>query len=400
MPIFSQQEMVRRVNNLRERMAEDQVDCVIATSYPSSYYLSGAPIHWFGRPVATIIPLEGEPTIVESIIELEHTLAQSRIQDIRTYYDFNPEFIYENPRSPLSSMLALVEEFIKQRKLHQGRIGIEGADLPLAHYRALQGILPEVELVDVSRMISQLRMVLSEEELQLVRAADAIADLGQQALIEAISPGKSAIEIEAPVKTLMTEMILERHPDKPFHLHALSGLGTVEKASGHSEWVTWNRDKIVEPGQLLETIIDVWLWGYWGNVERAVYVGEPDIAVRKPFDVMVEANQAAIEAVRPGTRLADVDRAAKDILSRHGYGTRSGTGCGRGIVSYEGNARELLMDVRLYSDVVLEPGMAFSIEPDLLVPEIGTFRHCNTVIVTENGCQVDSTIPWGVITVG
>ena len=55
------------------------------------------------------------------------------------------------------------------------------------------------------------------------------------------------------------------------------------------------------------------------------------------------------------------------------------------------------MDLRLYSDVVLRPGMAFSLEPDVRVPGVGTFRHCNTIIVTENGCQVDSRVPRGVI---
>jgi Xaa-Pro dipeptidase len=95
--------------------------------------------------------------------------------------------------------------------------------------------------------------------------------------------------------------------------------------------------------------------------------------------------------------LADVDRAAKAVLQKHGYQTRTGSGCGRGITSYEADARELKMDVRLYSDVILEPGMAFSLEPDLDVSGIGTFRHCNTIIVTENGCEVDSRLPRGIV---
>jgi len=148
---------------------------------------------------------------------------------------------------------------------------------------------------------------------------------------------------------------------------------------------------------LLETVISVWLWGYWGNVERAVYVGEPTDEVRRAFEIMVEANEAAIAATRPGTPLADVDRAAKAVLTRHGYPTRTGSGCGRGITSYEADARELKMDVRLYADVILEPGMAFSLEPDLDVPGIGVFRHCNTIIVTETGCEVDSRLPRGAI---
>src|SRR5262249_51633803 len=152
-------------------------------------------------------------------------------------------------------------------------------------------------------------------------------------------------------------------------------------------------------GQLLETGMSVWLWGYWGNVERAIFVGEPSGEERRAFETMVAANEAAIAATKPGGRLAEIDHNTKAIFGRGGYGTRSGSGCGRGIVSYEGNARELRMDVRLYADVALEPGMAFSLEPDLLLPGTGTFRHCNTLIVTEQGCMVDASTPRGVLVV-
>jgi Xaa-Pro aminopeptidase/Xaa-Pro dipeptidase len=136
-----------------------------------------------------------------------------------------------------------------------------------------------------------------------------------------------------------------------------------------------------------------------GNVERAVFVGDPPEEVRRYFDCIVEANETAIEAIRPGVRLADVDRITKRILGKYGFLTRTGSGVGRGIISHEANARELEMDVRLYSDVVLEPDMSFSLEPDLLIPGVGTFRHCNTIIVTESGCEVDSRVSRGMIVV-
>jgi len=397
MPIFSREEMDRRVKNLRQKMEQQGIDCVIATSYPASYYLSGAPIHCFGRPMATLIPLEGKAAIVESIIEKGHTEKQSWIEDIHSYWDYNIEPSYENPRPPLASMVHHIQVALADRKLEAGRIGIEEGHLPLGHHEALRTALPKAEFVGVSDMLDRLRMVMSQEELSLIRAADAIADLGQEKLINAIKPGKSAYELAMPVKTAMTEEILKQHPDKPFLIHAGCGLGSAEKGAGHTEWTRWNLENRVEPGQVLTTAISVWLWGYWGNVERTIAVGEPTQAVRRPFEVMVEANEAAIAATRPGVLLADVDRATKDVFTKYGYGTRTGSGCGRGITSYEGNARELKMDLRLYADVVLEPGMAFSLEPDLQVPDMGVFRHCNTIIVTEDGCEVDSRLPRGVI---
>ena len=397
MPPFSRQEMVRRVQRVRELMAARGLDCLIATSYAGSYYLSGAPIHPFGRPMATVLPLGGEPAMVISVIELEHVRAQSWIEEIKTYYDYNIGPEYDDPQPPLNSFVRLVHDVLRERALAGGRIGIEDATLPLATYRLLCSALPEAHLVGASDLLERARMVLSAEELALVRAADAVADLGLERLIERVRPGVSAEELSAEVREVMVDALLAQHPEKPFHLHVGCGLGSSAKSAGHSEWTTWNRDDRVQSGQLLETVISVWLWGYWGNVERAVYVGEPSDEVRRAFAIMIEANEEAIAAVRPGVRLAEIDRIAKAVFSRYGFTTRSGSGCGRGIVSYEANARELAMDVRLYSDVVLEPGMAFSLEPDLHVPGIGTFRHCNTIIVTQDGCEVDSRLPRGMI---
>jgi Xaa-Pro dipeptidase len=395
--IFSRGEMDRRVRAARDAMERLDLDAVIATSYPATYYLSGAPIHCFGRPMATLIPRQSEATLVTSIIEQGHVAAQSWIEDLRYYWDYNitPEF--SNPQPPLRSMVEVLADAITERGLSRGRFGIEDAKLPLAHLAALRSALPHAEFVEASALLDRLRLALSDEELALTRAADAIADIGQERLIALLAPGVSARELVDQVRSTMLDAILERHPEMPFHFHIGTGLGATAKGSGHSEWATWNGESRVEPGQLLETVISVWLWGYWGNVERAVYVGEPSQAVRDAFQVMVDANEAAIAVARPGIPYAEVDRAAKAVLTKHGYQTRTGSGCGRGITSYEADARELKMDLRLYSDVVLEPGMAFSLEPDLDVPGIGTFRHCNTIIVTDTGCEVDSRLPRGII---
>jgi Xaa-Pro dipeptidase len=389
--------MDRRVAATRAAMDGLALDAVIATSYPASYYLSGAPIHCFGRPMATLVPRQGEAAMMASIIEKGHVAAQSWIEDVRHYWDYNVTPVYTNPQPPLQSMVELLASTIEERGLSQARIGIEDATLPLAHLAAFRSVLANVEFVEASDMLDRLRLVLSAEELALTRAADAIADVGQERLIELITPGATARDLVDQVRAAMLDAILERHPEMPFHFHVGTGLAAVAKGSGHSEWATWNGESRIEIGQLLETVFSVWLWGYWGNVERAVYVGEPSPEVREAFQIMVDANEAAIAATRPGIPLADVDRAAKAVLTEHGYQTRTGSGCGRGITSYEADARELKMDLRLYSDVILEPGMAFSLEPDLDVPGMGTFRHCNTIIVTETGCDVDSRVPRGIV---
>jgi creatinase len=396
-PVFSQAEMDRRHAHLRQRMDAQGLDGVLATSYAAFYYLTGAPIHPFGRPMAVVVPRDGEPVIVESIIERGHTRLQSRIEDIRVYYDNNPTPALDNPRPPVESLVYHLAQLVNERGLANRRIGVEEATLPLGHYEALRKALPAAELVGASDLLDRLRLVLSAEELALVRAADAAADLGQQMALDLIRPGRTAYEVTAPIEAAMREHILRTHADMPFHLHARLGLGSAAKGSGHSEWTTWGLASRVEPGQILETVFSVWLWGYWGNVERAVAVGEPAGRQRALFEIMVEMNEAVIAAVRPGLPVAEIDRMCKARFARHDLPTPTGAGCGRGITSYEGNARELKMDLRLYSDVVLEPGMAFSLEPHVHAEGAGVFRHCNTIIVTPDGCEVDSKVPRGVL---
>jgi Xaa-Pro aminopeptidase len=372
------------------------LEAFIATSYTGSYYLSGAPIHPFGRPLATILPLKGEPVMVLSIIEQEHVEEQSWVRDLQYYWDYNPKPEFENPRPPLESLLILMKEVLQDRELAESRVGFEDATLPVSHYERLHAAFPAVTLLGASAMLDRARQVLSAEELHLLCAADSIADIGQQELINGLGRGNSAREIVTAVRTAMEEVVLARHPDYPFAFRIATGLESPLKGGGHSEWITWNAESRAKPGQVVTTGVDVLFWGYQGNVERTVVIGPPNARVRSDFEIMVEANEAAIAAVKPGTKLADVDRITKEIFERHGYGTRSGSGLGRGITSYEGNARELSMDVRLYSDVILAPGMAFSLEPDLKTKD-GTYRHCNTLIVTAEGCEVDSKLPRGLI---
>ena len=98
--------MTRRALAAQRAMAERALDAVIATSYAASYYLSGAPIHCFG-PMATLLPREGEPAMVTSIIEKEHVAAQSWIDDVHHYWDYGATPDFARPQPPLKSLAQL-----------------------------------------------------------------------------------------------------------------------------------------------------------------------------------------------------------------------------------------------------------------------------------------------------
>jgi Xaa-Pro aminopeptidase len=395
---FSDAELAGRREALRHVLGEAGLDAALLTSYPAIYYLTGVPLHQFGRPAAAVIPTMGDPALIVSVIELDHARAQTPIEEILTYWDYNPRPTYADPRPPSASLLDHIAVVLGGRRLDRGSIGLEDASLAQTMWDALAATFPRARWLPVSELVDRLRLVKSAEELALIRAADAIADIGQQTLLDAIAPGQTAEAVHTASRSAMLQAVLDRHPGMPFHLRVDPGLGDPALGAGHSEWITWGARDVVTRGRVLVTVVDCVLWGYTGNVERTVAVGEPSDAVRRDFETMVEANERAIETVRPGVPLADIDRTCKEVFTRTGHGTRSGSGVGRGAISYEGGWRESAMDVRLYADVVLAPDMSFSIEPDLRTDD-ATYRHCNTIIVTADGCEVDSAIPRGVLVV-
>jgi Xaa-Pro aminopeptidase len=124
--------------------------------------------------------------------------------------------------------------------------------------------------------------------------------------------------------------------------------------------------------------------GYCSDQTRTVYVGAPGNEERRMYDAVREAQQAALEAVRPGARTGDVDRAARRVLERAGYGryfTHS-TGHGVGLEIHEAPR------VARAQKEELRPGMVITIEPGIYVAGKGGIRIEDMVRVTESGCEV------------
>jgi Xaa-Pro aminopeptidase len=293
-------------------------------------------------------------------------------------------------------MLAHLVDVVHERRLESDRVGYEDATLPHRHLRAFREALPAVTWVPASDLVDRMRLVLSAEELAILRHADAVADAGQQAILDSITAGVAAEVLYEVAIAAMEAKIRDLRPDAAYALRVTPGPGGPERSAGHSEWRSFGPTDGAHAGDVIVSVLDAIIWGYTGNVERTIVVGEPSERVRRDFETMVEANDRAIEAVRPGVPIRRIDAICKQVFHAAGHGTRTGSGVGRGLISYEGNHRILGLDLRPYNDLVLEEGMAFSIEPDLQT-EDGTFRHCNTIIVTTDGCVVDSSVERGII---
>jgi Xaa-Pro aminopeptidase len=143
------------------------------------------------------------------------------------------------------------------------------------------------------------------------------------------------------------------------------------------------------PGDVLVTETGAPVWGYQAELERALVIGPATDRMRWLFDHMLGSREAALAAIRPGSTCADVDGAVMAYFARHDLQRywRQHTGHGAGLRNHEAP----FLDVG--DPTPLEPGMVFTIEPGLYDPDVGGFRHSDTVVVTEAGYDLLTEYP-------
>ena len=126
------------------------------------------------------------------------------------------------------------------------------------------------------------------------------------------------------------------------------------------------------------------LTGYCSDMTRTVYVGRPSEEARQIYEAVKSAQQAAVESVRPGISVGEVDEAARKVLQKEGLGRHftHSTGHGVGLEIHEAPR------VAAGQEQLLQPGMVITIEPGAYIPGRWGVRIEDMVVVTETGCEV------------
>jgi Xaa-Pro aminopeptidase len=142
-------------------------------------------------------------------------------------------------------------------------------------------------------------------------------------------------------------------------------------------------------GDVLVTETSAPIWGYNAELERSMIIGTPTAEMRRLFAHMLAAQQVAFDTLRPGMTCADVDDAVMRYFTENDLRPywRQHTGHAIGLRNHEAP----FLDVGDHTP--LEPGMVFTVEPGIYSPEVGGFRHSDTVVVTANGIDILTDYP-------
>jgi Xaa-Pro aminopeptidase len=273
-------------------------------------------------------------------------------------------------------LLEAVEEALPNGPL---RLGFEEAYMSVRQHRRLRELLPDrIELVGVHGLVERLRATKEPDEVAAMRRAAAIAD---EALVWLLGNGligrterELALELEQRMRLLGAE-------DASFTAIVAGGPhGALPHASP--------RDVEVVRGELVVIDWGARVDGYNSDCTRTVAAGAPDGEAESVYELVLQAQLAGVSAVRAGASGRDVDSAARSVIDAAGHGPEFGHGLGHGV------GLEVHEDPRLSqrSDDVLSAGNAVTVEPGVYLPGRFGVRIEDLVIVTQDGCDILSSV--------
>jgi Xaa-Pro dipeptidase len=253
------------------------------------------------------------------------------------------------------------------------RLGVEKQHLSLAASEALMGRAGAVEMVDAGPELSRMRLIKADDEIErLVRAA-AITDAVTDEVMGRLRPGQT----ELAVAVMLGSVIGELGGSLSFPSIVQSG---PNSAHPHMEPTS----RKLAAGDFVLLDFGAAFDGYRADTSRMAVVGEPSDRHLSIHHLVLEAHDAAIEAVRAGATTGAIDAAARQVIDAAGMGDRfiHRVGHGLGLEAHEDPSLDP------GSTTPLEAGMVFTIEPGVYIPGFGGVRIEDDVMVEPDGCRV------------
>ncbi len=227
---------------------------------------------------------------------------------------------------------------------------------------------------DATEPLMRARVVKTRYEISKLTVSAEIVDRGIDRVVSLLREGLSEKDLMLKGKCAMMEFGAEKTLD---FLIVASGPN-----SAYPHWRC--SDRVPMEGDAVTLDFVAAYQGYYGDETRTVFLGEPSNELKKIYEVVLESQEAAVDAVAPGMKASEIHKVAWDIIDRNGYSRYFTHSTGHGI------GLEVHEPPRLYKevDVTLEPGMVVTVEPGIYIEGLGGVRIEDMVLVTENGAKV------------
>jgi Xaa-Pro aminopeptidase len=380
-------EMRARMRAFQERLRAARHQVAVLSEPSSIAYLAGCFGYLgveFGRPTLLVVRPDTEPVLITPAMEAELVGRMTWIEDVRPWEDAGPAHW-------TARLAQTLDRDVRA-------LGVEADVLPALVRRGLEETFAGVPLIDAAPALAELRMIKSPAEILVMRQAGSIAEAMMAAARDALHEGVPEYEVALGVRAAGTRKaasllngagwdalvspvihglpILQSGPDTSM-VHRRAGCRRI----GRGEPVYFCFCNLVE------------FKHYRLGFDRLLFVGEPDADARRVQEIAIEAQAAALQAVRPGVLAEQVATAANEVYARYGLAPGYRTGRAIGLAYLE--APELKAGDR----TVLRPGMTFAVDGGVTVPGRLGGRIGDSIVVTEAGFDFLTDFPRSVLVV-
>ena len=263
------------------------------------------------------------------------------------------------------------------------RIGFEANYAAVGQITALEKACAErkiaIELVPLENVLTNIRKVKDDHEIDLIRKSVAIAEEAFESIRGEIKPGLTENHLAG---LLVFELRSRGASDSSFPVIVAAGTNSsLPHYRPGESLVQRDQPLLIDWGALYK--------GYCSDLTRTLMIGRVSDKIKKVYKVVHEAQQAAIKFLRPGVTTLQADRVARDVIEKAGYGKQFGHGLGHGIGR---EIHELPSLRKTGGEEELRPGMVVTIEPGIYIPGEGGVRIEDDVLITHSGCEVLTTL--------
>ena len=384
--LFPKEEYEERWKKARKLMARKNIDALMVTSPINYVYFVGSSADMYGaRQFFMILSMDHDP------IQLVHAFSATAKRreswfEVRSY-DTLLGFPYDNKLKEIVEELGLSKSRIGAELGYEQRLGI-----PYNDFKKIEKQLSDVEFVDASDILWELRMIKSRAEIECHRKA---VDISCKAVVKVFEEAKEGMTEREVVDMLMKE---QKRPEGAMDAFVFVNSGSYNYESG----CLIPGDYRLKRGNILWFDFGCNYKEHWSDLSAGVTMGKPLTKHMKMQENIVKITRNVITAIKPGMKASDLSKVADEEFKKIGQPLTDMWGRGDGAGPSTNRAGRIGHGIGMqatenphiakYDNTILRAGMIISMEP-CVVTDYGHFHAEEDILITEDGYEVLSKIP-------
>ena len=380
-PVIPREEYPLRWKKVQQILKDQDLDLILAyaddrATYGTAYgrYFADMPVHF--ENVLVLFAKDRDPVLLVGPETDGYAQLRSTIRDIRVLAEFSAE----DEDYPFSTVIPL-QQIVADVATKADRIGLAAkVHMSATLYEAILAALPGAEFVNVDESMSVIRGIKTPAEIEVIRYAYKIADLGMEAAIRVIRPGITEREVAAEAEYVMRKAGCEGY-----------GIDTMVASGVNTDHIIARTTmRVIEENDVVCLTIAPRYEGYHGACARTVVVGEPGEKFRSALKASITAQETCAAHLFPGNVGSEVEQLGRNVMEQAGYGKNfmySGLHS-VGVTEFEPPI------LGPSSTAKIQENMVISIDIPLYEADIRGFRTESGYLITKNGPEKLTSIPY------